>query len=114
MKSRYESLSDSQWDKISELIPGSVKWRGRTGVNNRLFVNALIWIMRTGCPWRDLPEYFGNWNSIFRRDRRWCLSGHLERIFNELSELPNSGSLGIDGSIIKLHMDAKRGKKKGG
>jgi putative transposase len=63
-------LSDAQWDKIAPHIIGDHRSRGTSERDNRLFVEAVLWIARTGAPWRDLPAAFGNWNSIFRRFTR--------------------------------------------
>jgi transposase len=55
-------LRDDQWERIAPLVPGKVEDAGRSGADNRLFVEAVLWIVRVGAPWRDLPEAFGNWN----------------------------------------------------
>ena len=64
-------LRDDQWARISPHIIGDERTRGSSGRDNRLFVEAVLWIVRTGSPWRDLPEVFGEWNSVFRRFSRW-------------------------------------------
>src|SRR5215208_5141969 len=60
-------LRDDQWKRIARLVPGKVGDPGRSGADNRLFVEAVLWIVRVGAPWRDLPKDFGNWNSVFQR-----------------------------------------------
>ncbi|MFQ6019100.1 MAG: transposase, partial [Kiloniellaceae bacterium] len=60
-------LSDRQWERIKDRVPGKAGERGRTGKDNRLFVDAVLWIARTGAPWRDLPAEFGKWNSVWKR-----------------------------------------------
>src|SRR5215470_13627045 len=60
-------LSDEQWQRISGLIIGRPDQRGSTGRDNRMFVEGVLWIVRGGAPWRDLPKVFGEWNSVFRR-----------------------------------------------
>ena len=67
---RY-TLSDAQWAAIEPLCPGKKADPGKTAKDNRLFLEAVLWIVRTGSPWRDLPQEFGNWNSVYRRYRRW-------------------------------------------
>jgi putative transposase len=67
-------LSGAQWERISGLIIGRPDQRGSTGRDSRMFVGGVLWIARTGSPWRDLPEVFGEWNSVFRRFSRWCHS----------------------------------------
>ncbi|WP_254208528.1 transposase [Burkholderia multivorans] len=64
-------LRDDQYDRIEGLLPGRAGCRGRPAANNREFVEAVLWIARTGSPWRDLPEEFGCWNSVYRRFARW-------------------------------------------
>ena len=72
-------LRDDQWERIAPLVPGKVEDAGRSGADNRRFVEAVLWIVRVGAPWRDLPEAFGNWNSVFQRFRRCpTVSGALD------------------------------------
>ncbi len=66
---RHE-LTDEQWLLISDLLPGQAGDPCRTAASNRRFVNGVLWIARTGSPWRDLPERFGPWNSVFQRFNR--------------------------------------------
>jgi len=96
-------LSDSQWERIAPLLPGKEGDRGRSGKNNRLFIEALLWLVRTGSPWRDLPEAFGLWNTAFRRFRRWARNGVFDRIFSELSGDPDFEYAMIDGTIVRVH-----------
>lgn len=78
-------LSEPQWDRISGLIIGRPDQRGSTGRDNRMFVEGVLWIVRTGSPWRDLPEAFGEWNSVFRRFSRWSAKGVWLRMFEALA-----------------------------
>lgn len=82
-------LSDPQWDRISGLIIGRPDQRGSTGRDNRMFVEGVLWIVRTGSPWRDLPEAFGEWNSVFRRFSRWSAKGVWLRMFEALADDPD-------------------------
>jgi len=63
------------WDRMSRHIIGDDRTRGSSGGDNRMFVEAVLWIVRTGSPWRDLPDVFGDWNSVFRRCSRWSQKG---------------------------------------
>ena len=103
-------LSDAQWELISGLIIGRPDQRGSTGRDNRMFVEAVLWIVRTGAPWRDLPEIFGNWNSIFRRFSRWSEKGVWERIFLGVSDDPDFEYLIVDSTIIRVHQHGCGGK----
>ena len=80
LESRF-LLQDPQWERIANLLPGKVTDRGRTAADNRLFVEAILYIARTGVPWRDLPLRFGPWNSNYQRFKRWCEKGVWERVF---------------------------------
>ena len=68
-------LSDATWERMAPLIIGRPDQKGSTGGDNRMFVEGVLWIVRTGSPWRDLPEAFGDWNSVFRRFSRWTMKG---------------------------------------
>ncbi|MFD1145328.1 IS5 family transposase [Larkinella insperata] len=76
---RYE-ITDQQWYRLAPLLPGKPGDVGRTATDNRLFINAILWIARSGAPWRDLPRRFGMWNSVYRRFRRWTKAGVWKKI----------------------------------
>src|SRR5258708_32064471 len=82
-------LKDEQWGRIAPLVPGKKGDPGRSGEDNRLFLEGFLWIARTGSPWRDLPAYFGKWFSVWKRFRRWALKGVFEKIFKVLSGDPD-------------------------
>ena len=103
-------LTDVQWDKIADLLPGKPGDPGRSGADNRLFVEAVLWIARTGAPWRDLPAWFGNWNSVFQRFRRWALKGVFERMFKALRGDPDFEYVIADGTISRVHQKATGAK----
>ena len=107
-------LSDEQWKRVAPLLPGKPGDPGRSGDDNRLFLEGVLWIARTGSPWRDLPAEFGNWNSLFKRFRRWALKGVFEMIFSSLSGDPDFEYAIIDGTIVRVHQHgtgAKGGPK---
>jgi transposase len=81
------------------------QWGG-IAEDNRRFINAVFWILRTGAPWRDLPEEYGNWNSVAKRFRRWVESGMWEKILEQLVNDPDYEWLMIDASHIKVHPHA--------
>ena len=103
-------LTDAQWARIEKLVPGKGGDKGRHGEDNRLFVDAVLWIARTGSPWRDLPDEFGNWNSVFQRFRRWAKKGVWESLFKALVENPDFEYLIIDSSIVRAHQHAAGAK----
>src|SRR5215208_4384443 len=96
-------LRDDQWKRIARLVPGKVGDPGRSGADNRLFVEAVLWIVRVGAPWRDLPQDFGNWNSVFQRFRRWVRSGVFDQMFEALSADADFEYVIVDGTIVRVH-----------
>ena len=109
MRRRHE-LSDAQWERIELLLPGKPGDPGRSGEDNRLFVNAVIWLAKTGAPQRDLPERFGKWNSVFQRFNRWCKRGVWERVFEALHLDPDLEHLLLDSTVVRAHQHAAAGK----
>ena len=103
-------LSDAQWERIAPVVPGKPGDPGRHGENNRLFVEAVLWLGRTGAPWRDLPAEFGRWNSIYRRFWRWAKRGVWSRILEKVIEDPDLEHLIIDATIVRAHQHAAGGK----
>ena len=106
-------LSDEQWERVSGLIIGRPDQRGSTGRDNRMFVEGVLWIVRTGSPWRDLPEVFGEWNSVFRRFSRWSEKGVWRRMFEAMSDDPDFEYLIVDSTIVRAHQHASGAQKKG-
>ncbi len=96
-------LRNDQWEVIENLLPGKSADCGVTAVNNRQFVEAVLWIARTGAPWRDLPEKFGHWHRVYVRYNRWSIKGVWDRIFKALSTDPDLEYLMVDGSIVRVH-----------
>jgi transposase len=103
-------LKNSQWERIAPLLPGKPGDPGRPAADNRLFLEAVLWIARTGAPWRDLPDPFGLWNSVFRRFRRWTLKGVFENLFDALSGDPDFEYAIIDGTIVRVHQHSTGAK----
>lgn len=106
---RYE-ITDEQWQRIEHLLPGKAGDPGRTARDNRLFVNAVLWIARSGAPWQDLPERFGKHNSVFQRFNRWSMKGVWQRVFETLQE-PDLEWLMIDSTMVRAHQHAAGQKK---
>ena len=105
-------LRDDQWRRIEQLLPGKRSDPGRTAADNRRFVEALLWIARTGAPWRDLPEEFGPWNSVYKRFSRWATNGVWHRVFEELAKDADFEELYLDSSIVRAHQHAAGAAKK--
>ena len=96
-------LTDKQWRLIEPALPGRTGTPGRSGNNNRMSLEGMIWITRTGAPWRDLPKEFGNWNTVHRRFRRWAQSGVFQRIFDVIEEDLDLKAVMVDGTFAKVH-----------
>ena len=77
-------LTDEQWDRIKDLVPGKEGDPGRRGQDNRGFVEAVLWLARTGAPWRDLRSDLA-WNSVWRRFSRWAKRGVWDRILHAVA-----------------------------
>ena len=113
MTRRYE-LTDQEWEQIAPLLPPEKNSRpGRPSKDNRLMINAMVWIARSGAPWRDLPERYGPWKSVYSRFRKWIEDGILDNIFRVLSLEAELDELFLDATIVKAHQHSA-GAKKGG
>jgi transposase len=106
---RRHEITDQQWHAIKDLLPGQEGDPGATAKDNRLFINAIMWIAKTGAPWRDLPERFGNWNSVYQRFNRWCKAGVFQKIMETLQD-PDLGILLLDSTIVRAHQHAAGAK----
>ena len=104
------SLTDAQWMRIEPYCLGKKTDPGRTGADARLFLEAVLWIARTGAPWRDLPAQFGRWNTVFKRFRHWVKADVFKRIFGAVSDDPDMEYAMIDGTIIKVHRHGQGAK----
>jgi putative transposase len=105
-------LKDHQWERMERHLPGKRSDPGRTGKDNRLFIEAVLWMARAGTPWRDLPEFFGEWNSVFVRFSRWSKNGVWDRLFLAMADEPDFEYVIIDSTIVRAHQHAA-GKKGG-
>lgn len=105
-------LRDDQWARIEGLLPGKASDPGCTAKDNRLFVEAVLWIPRTGSPWRDLPDEMGNWHSTYVRFARWRDSGVLERVAEVLGGDADMEQLFIDSTIVRAHQHSAGAQKK--
>ena len=99
-------LQDDQFERIAALLPGKASDPGRTAADNRRFVEAVLWIARTGSPWRDLPAQFGPWNSVYQRFARWSRGGVWHRVFAQLAQDADFEEVVIDSTIVRAHQHA--------
>ena len=111
MVKRYE-LSDEQWAKIGEQLPGKVGDPGRSARNNRLFVDGVLWVLRSGARWSDLPSRYGQYKSVHKRFSRWAKNQVWEKLFKLLIVDQDNEYLMLDSTIVKAHQQAATYKKK--
>ena len=108
---RY-ALRDDQWIRIRDMLPGRAGTVGANGRDNRLFVEAILYRYRTGVPWRDLPERFGDWNNIHRRHSRWAESGVWDKVFSVLADDADNEYAMIDSTVVRAHQHSAGAQKK--
>ena len=106
-------LSDTEWRVLKGLLPIDAASRGcgRPPEENRLIINGILWRLRCGTPRRDVPPRYGNWNTIYRRFRRWSEAGVWETVSVTLAEImADSGHYSIDSTRVRAHVSAAGGK----
>lgn len=112
-------VTDREWNAIRKYLPPQRSGkRGRPWTDHRMVISGIFWILATGAPWRDLPNEFGNWATVYKRFRQWCVSGMWAKIWNKLvNHLRRNGQLGlslwmVDGSIVRAHHSSVGGSRK--
>jgi len=100
-------ISDEVWGLLEPMLP-AVKTAGRPWTNHRSAVEGAVWKYRTGAPWRDVPERFGKWNSIYKRFNRWAEDGTWEKLLGEVHKLADANGdvdwvVSIDSTIARVH-----------
>ncbi len=116
MRKRHE-LSDEQWMRIEPLLPKRDGGRGRPEHDTRTLLNAMVWRAKTGAPWRDLPERYGNWKTVYSRWLRWRDAGVWQRVWEALQADANEAGLVqweihfIDSTVVRAHQHAAGAKK---
>jgi transposase len=110
MRHRH-AISDEHWERIKDLLPGKPRDADVTAKDNRLFVDAVLWIGKTGAPLRDLPERFGNWYNVWKRFSRWAKKGVWQRVYETLQD-PDLEWLTLDSTVVRAHQHAAGAPKK--
>ena len=105
------AISDHDWARIKHLLPGQPGQHGKVAKENRLFIDAVLWIAKTGAPWRDLPERLGHWNSVWRRFDRWAKNGVWRQVFEALQD-PDLEWVILDSTVVRAHPHAAGAPKK--
>ena len=103
-------LNDRMWVKLAPLLPSEEGRRGRPSLPNRPFVEAILWKHRTGAPWRDLPESFGPWASVFTRFNRWSRAGVWQAVLEVLRGDADTEWVMLDGTVIRAHQHSAGAK----
>lgn len=108
---RYE-LTSEEWERIEGLLPPeNTGKKGRPCKENRVMLNGMLWIARSGAQWRELPTCYGPWQRVYARFRKWRDDGVLEKVYRALSADADMENLSIDSTSIKVHQSSNGGKK---
>jgi transposase len=108
---RYE-VNDSEWERVKDLLPPErTGMRGRPSGDNRKALNGMLWIARSGAPWRDLPKRYGSWSTLYDKYARWSDTGVIEKIFETLTIDADMQDLSLDSTSAKVHQHAAGAKK---
>lgn len=91
MTERRHELTDAQWERLAPLLPPQKPKTGRPALDHRRVVNGILWVLRTGAPWRDMPERYGKWQTVYSRFRRWRQAGIWERVLAALQQQADEG-----------------------
>ena len=115
MVAAVDELRDDQWERLKPLVPGGGKGKRGPRTDNRRFLNALLWMARSGARWRDLPERLGDYQTVKRRYYRWIEMGVLDMMFEAFAREADMEWLMIDSTIVRAHSQAAGARKaKGG
>ena len=108
---RRHEISDIDWERIKDLLPPENTGEGRPSKPNRLMLNGMLWIAKTGSPWRDLPERFGPWKTVYSRFSLWCKNDAFLKLFKSLAADADMQDTVIDSTSCKAHQHAAGAKK---
>ena len=107
MPHRHE-ISDFDWERIKNLLPPENTGEGRPSKSNRVMLNGMLWQAKTGSPWRDLPEHYGPWQTVYSRFRLWSQNDVFRKLFDALKADADMQDLSIDSTSCKAHQCAPR------
>lgn len=114
---RRGELTNTQWQRLQPLMPSQTPRVGRPSLDHRRVINGILWILRTGAPWRDMPERYGKWQTVSGRFYRWRKDGLWQQILSTLQQQADAkGQLNwelhhVDGSVIRAHQHAAGAKR---
>jgi transposase len=110
-------LTNEEWEKLQPLLPPQKQKTGRPALDHRQIINGILWILRTGAPWRDMPERYGIWSTISSRFYRWRKAGTWDGLLKEIQEKAAAANQldwqihYVDGTVIRAHQHAAGAKK---
>ena len=119
MNTHRHELTDQQWERLQPLLPPQKPPTGRPAADHRRIFNGILWLLRTGAPWRDLPERYGAWQTVASRFYRWRQAGLWDRLFAAVQQQADAaGQLDwalhfVDGTVVRAHQQAAGAKKRG-
>lgn len=105
-------LNEKQWNLISPMLPPENGRNARPSKSNKLMIEGIIWKLRTGCPWRDLPKDFGPWQSVYTRFSRWSKQGIFQNLFEELKDFLSCEDVALDSTTVRVHQHGHGAAKK--
>jgi transposase len=117
MTTHRHEVTDQQWQRLQPLLPPQKPPTGRPAADHRRILNGILWLLRTGAPWRDLPTRYGAWQTVASRFYRWCQAGVWDRLFTVVQQQADAaGQLDwalhfVDGTIVRAHQHAAGAKK---
>ncbi len=109
-----DELSDAQWALLCAFVPGGRKGKRGPRSDGRQFLNALLWMARSGARWRDLPERYGNYHTVKTRYYRWLHAGRIDKLFEIIAGEPDLEWISLDSTIIRAHPVAAGARRKRG
>jgi len=109
-----DPLTDAEWARIAPLMPGGCKGKRGPRTNNRRFMDALLWMARSGARWRDLPERFGDYRTVKRRYYDWIERGVLGDIFAAISTELDMKWISVDATVVRAHQHAAGARREKG
>ena len=109
-------MTNEQWERLAPLLPPQKAWTGKPAHDHRAIVNGILWKVRSGAPWRDLPDRYGPWSTVHSRFRRWRLAGIWDRVFAAVRQQADAAGRVdwsvqfVDGSVVRAHQHAAGAK----
>jgi transposase len=104
-------VSEAEWHLLKDLLPPERGRKNRPALDNRMIVNGILWRIRTGAPWRDVPEKYGKWMTVYQRFRRWSRAGIWEAVATTLAQaMADNSRHSIDSTTVRGHISAAGAK----